>query len=208
MCCRSARWRRTRAMIRSRAVRSRVPMLAAASREVGGVADSEPRHVRRQHRQCVTGRGHASCPRGGGRDGGARSRAGERRVPITALLYGLPRNREALRRADRRGRDPAQSRGAVLPQSRHARGAGDRQGRDGGRTRPGASRRVRQRCADGRAACRAPKRPLRKVPAWTTLSACCSPRSSRSTTCGRRRSTAGALPATSYASASPRGQRE
>ena len=175
------------AMIRSRAVRSRVPMLAAASREVGG--------AQIQNRGTLGGNIANASPAADTLPVLAAadamvvlsSRAGERRVPITRFYTGY-RATCGSPTADHRVRDPRVD-GDQYSAMWAPRGAAIAKVVMGGCTRAAASRRVRKRRADRRSLA-AYERPL-AGPAWPTPSACCNPRSSdrrlRSTEEYRRR---------------------
>ena len=127
--------RRARDLHRSHPVaarpHARLPMLAAAAREVGG--------VQIQNRGTIGGNVANASPAGdtlpvlAAADAVVvlQSAGGTRRVPFTAFYTGYRQTVPPPGRADRRVRDPADSRAAVVPQGRHARGAGDLEGRDG-----------------------------------------------------------------------------
>ena len=85
-------------LIQSPLVRRRVPMLVAASREIGGRQIQNRGHARRQHRQRVAGRRFVAGARGRRCDGRALSSAsGERRVPFNSFYTGY---RTSVRRPD------------------------------------------------------------------------------------------------------------
>ena len=123
-------------LIRSPLVRRRVPMLAAAAREVGG--------VQIQNRGTIGGNVANASPAGdtlpvlAAADAIVVLRAPPARgaSPFTAFYTGYRADGSPSRRADRRVRDPGDSRPAVVPEGRHARGAGDLEGRDGRAVRP------------------------------------------------------------------------
>ena len=122
-------------LIRSPLVRRRLPILAAAAREIGG--------VQIQNRGTIGGNVANASPAGDTLPVLAvadavvvlRSAAGTRRVPVRRLLHRLPRLACAgPTSSSRRSRSRLSSRGAaVVPQGRHARRAGDLEGRHRGR---------------------------------------------------------------------------
>ena len=133
---------------RSPLVRKRLPMLAAAAREVGG--------VQIQNRGTIGGNVVNASPAGDTLPVLAAAEAilvlgsagARRRVPFGALLHGLPQERDASRRTAPRGRDPEGLRPAALPQGRDPGGPGHLEGRHGGRLRADRAHRDRKRRAD------------------------------------------------------------
>ena len=111
----SARWPPTRSWQRSPIVWEHLPMLVAASREVGG--------VQIQNRGTIGGNIANGSPAGDSLPVLAaadavvvlRSLKGERRVPFNEHLHRLPRHRHPPRRADRGGGGAAGGGGAVVP---------------------------------------------------------------------------------------------
>ena len=177
-------------LIRSPLVRKRLPMLAAAAREIGG--------VQIQNRGTIGGNVANASPAGDTLPVLAaadaivvlKSAAATRRVPFTGFYTGYRQTVRRAGRADRRVRDSRRSRPAVVPQGRHARGAGDLEGRDGWSGSIAgpcpAPDRVRQRRADRDPARRERKRPSLRAARSTTRSGRWWTRSRRSTTSARR----------------------
>ena len=176
-------------IIKSAAIRRRLPMLVAAAREVGG--------VQIQNRGTIGGNVANASPAGDtlpvllAADAVVvlRSAAGTRRVPMTSFYTGY---RQSVARPDELivGFEiPAGARAPVVPQGRHARRAGHREDRR--RRRLGHAGRVsrwavwrRRRCG-----CHRPKRRSAAARRSPTHRRSFSARSRRSTTCDRRRST-------------------
>ena len=165
--------------------RSALPMLAQASRLVGG--------AQIQNRGTIGGNIANASPAGDslpvlrrrGRDRRAAQRRRRAARSVQRVLHRLSRDGAAAGRADRRDRSAAGRRQAVVPQGRHARGAGDLEDRDGGRAR--RRRRASRSAASRRRsfALPRPKRRSRRRHRSTTRSTCSSARSRRSTTCAR-----------------------
>ena len=132
-------------LITSGVIRRRLPMLAAAAREVGG--------VQIQNRGTLGGNVANASPAGDtlpvllAADAVVvlRSAAGTRRVPMTSFYTGYRQTAARAGRIDRELRDSGCSRPPMVPQGRHARRAGDREDRRrgcvgrGARTRAAAS---------------------------------------------------------------------
>ena len=179
------------ALIRSRLVRRRLPMLASAAREVGG--------VQIQNRGTLGGNVANGSPAGDTLPVLAaaeavvvlRSADGERRVPFGEFYTGYRDQRPPAGRADRGLRDPAGRGPAVVPQGRHAGGAGDLEGGHGGRAGPASADRARQRGADGHPTLRRRASARRGAEHRRRRSACWTRTSARSTTCDRPRPTGG-----------------
>ena len=175
-------------IIASPLVRRRVPMLVAASREIGG------RQI--QNRGTLGGNIANASPAGDSLPVLAAADAtvvlqsadGERRVPFNTLLHGLSHERAASRRAHRGDRDPTN------------RGHGS----TGARSARGGRRRFRKSCARPCAAPRCASRSAASAPTVVRLPPhraravgrrhprsrrrrCCAARSRRSTTFDRRR---------------------
>ena len=138
-------------IMRSPVVRKRVPMLAAAAREIGA--------VQIQNRGTLGGNVANGSPAGDSLPVLAavdavvvlRSADGVRRVPFNGFYTGY---RKTVMRPDELVAAieiPPVAGAAVVPQGRHAGGAGDLEGGHCGRSRASPAHRVRQRRADGRA---------------------------------------------------------
>ena len=93
-------------------------------------ADPESRHARRQRRQCLAGRRHAA--RAGRRERAHRppQSAVDADGGVRQLLHRLSQERAAAGRADRRDRDSAHRRRAVVAKGRHPARAGDLEDHD------------------------------------------------------------------------------
>ena len=122
-------------LIRSPLVRRRLPMLAAACREVGG--------VQIQNRGTLGGNVANASPAGDTLPVLAaaeaavvlKSAAGTRRVPFTAFYTGYRTASGSVGRTDRGPRSPRRPRTAVFPEGRHACRAGHFESRHGRRGR-------------------------------------------------------------------------